>query len=135
MLAVMSRTPPSRVQKKCPYCSSSDIITDITAGDEICRSCATVLAERVICEEAEWRSYENDDRGSRDLARCGGKSGGLADLEESVILGGKSSFRKALTRAHISHSNSGLDIKMSENTSQVYDLCARLELPPCVSVS
>ena len=33
----------------CPYCRSTDIVTDYAAGDEICRTCAAVINERLVC--------------------------------------------------------------------------------------
>ena len=119
----------------CPYCRSTDIVTDYAAGDEICRSCAAVINERLVCDEAEWRDYENDDRGARDMARCGGKGDSADSLESSVILGGSAAMRKSLTRTHLSSSAGGMDIKVAENTSQIHELAARLGLTESVSVS
>ena len=31
---------------RCPYCYSTDIVTDFAAGDEICRSCAGVISKK-----------------------------------------------------------------------------------------
>jgi transcription initiation factor TFIIIB Brf1 subunit/transcription initiation factor TFIIB len=124
-----------KAAKKCPFCGSGDIITDYTAGDEICRSCASVVSERLVCDEAEWRAYENDDRGQREQARCGGKGDSGDALESSVMLGGKASLRKSLSRTHMSSSNISVDLKVAENTSQIHDLCTRLGLSQSVSVS
>lgn len=118
----------------CPFCKSTDIITDYSAGDEICRSCAAVITERLVCTEAEWRDYDNDDRGGRDQARCGGATNTGDALQESVILGGNSTLRKSLTRAYMSSSIGGIDIKLADNTAQIHELSAKLDLSESVSV-
>ena len=131
LVAVMTR-PTTRAI--CPFCKSTDIVTDFSAGDEICRSYAAVITERLVCADAEWRDYDNDDRGGPDLARCGGKGSTGDALEESVILGGNSSIRKSLTRAYLSSSAGGLDVKLAENTAQIHELCSKLSLSESVSV-
>ena len=118
----------------CPYCKSTDIVTDFSAGDEICRSCAAVITERLVCADAEWRDYDNDDRGGASQARCGGKGSTGDVLEESVILGGNSSMRKSLTRAYLSSSAGGMDVKLAENTAQIHELCSKLSVSESVSV-
>ena len=46
---VMART--------CPSCSATDIVTDYSAGDVICRSCGLVIGDHVIDDQIEWRTF------------------------------------------------------------------------------
>lgn len=118
----------------CPYCKGTDIITDFSAGDEICRSCAAVVTERLLCSEAEWRDYDNDDRGTQDLARCGGKGSSGDTLEESIMLGGNTALRKSLTRTYLASSSGGRDVRLAESTSNIHEICSKLSLSESVSV-
>ncbi|KAG5178789.1 hypothetical protein JKP88DRAFT_328511 [Tribonema minus] len=56
----------------CPECRSRDIVIDFGAGDIICRGCGLVVADRMIEDTAEWRTYADDDRNKGDPSRCSG---------------------------------------------------------------
>lgn len=49
--------PPS---DKCKYHPNGYLVVDISSGNLVCDQCGVVAADRVISEEAEWRSFGND---------------------------------------------------------------------------
>eukprot|EP00608_Synchroma_pusillum_P005610 CAMPEP_0198431888 /NCGR_PEP_ID=MMETSP1452-20131203/20885_1 /TAXON_ID=1181717 /ORGANISM="Synchroma pusillum, Strain CCMP3072" /LENGTH=104 /DNA_ID=CAMNT_0044152359 /DNA_START=1 /DNA_END=312 /DNA_ORIENTATION=+ len=53
----------------CTSCGSWDVVTDLAAGDVVCRGCGLVLGERCINDEPEWRNLA-DDRGGADPCRA-----------------------------------------------------------------
>ena len=62
---LQSQTPQER---KCPECSSVDIVNDVTKGTSICASCGLVL-DIVITRGPEWRAYNSRELAAR--ARTG----------------------------------------------------------------
>jgi len=56
--------------KRCPSCSSANIIFDSEKGEEVCNNCGLILEENVIDPRQEWRAFDSDQMNSR--ARTGG---------------------------------------------------------------
>ncbi len=44
---------------RCPYCGSTDVIFDPDTHEYVCRSCGSVIADRVIDRGYEYRLYDN----------------------------------------------------------------------------
>ncbi|GAM22563.1 hypothetical protein SAMD00019534_057380, partial [Acytostelium subglobosum LB1] len=67
----------------CPACrqENSDIIEDMARGELICRDCGFILEERTISEDAEWRSFDDDDI---DRSRVGAATNPLL-LEDELF--------------------------------------------------
>ena len=55
--------------KKCPSCSSTDLIFDNERGEMICNNCGLVIEENVTDTGPEWRAFDADQRNAR--ARTG----------------------------------------------------------------
>lgn len=58
----------------CPYCREDppNLIDEYSSGDTICGSCGLVMAEHVIDERAEWRTFSTgDDSSKADPNRVG----------------------------------------------------------------
>ena len=121
----------------CPYCNSSDIITDTSVGDEICRSCAAVIGERLISSDAEWREYDNDDRGSSvSLARASRPTADGDDSQTTYILpGSNAALSKNLTKYHMKVSFSNSDLRVVEFMRNLNDIASKLNLSERISVS
>ncbi len=69
--SVLKESVPKRSNevKKCPSCSSLDIIFDNERGEYICNNCGLVIEENVTDEGPEWRAFDSDQRNAR--ARTG----------------------------------------------------------------
>ncbi|MBT3866013.1 transcription initiation factor IIB [Candidatus Woesearchaeota archaeon] len=51
--------------KKCPECSSTNLIADKDRGELVCKDCGLVLEERMVDFGQEWREFENDQEKRR----------------------------------------------------------------------
>ena len=89
--------PMQGLDEHCTRCLSFDIVQDTSAGDIVCRDCGEIQASRIIDASAEWREFDDDDRGSKGSAsrssctveRFGSSStfftGGLSDAARSSL--------------------------------------------------
>ncbi|KAH0607230.1 uncharacterized protein H6S33_003218 [Morchella sextelata] len=61
------------VKVVCPYCREDppNLIEEYSCGDTICGSCGLVMADHMIDERAEWRTFSNDDSSKADPNRVG----------------------------------------------------------------
>ena len=126
--------PLALIRSRCNLCRGDDIVCDSVTGDKICRDCGHVLASRMINEEAEWRTFVNDDRGNSD----GGARSSLRsnDDETTMFLGGSKADRDMLQRTqNRGSSQSRKDIRILEQLSSVAELCFKLGLSDVVTVS
>lgn len=57
------------LESQCTDCGSVDVVTDLSAGDVVCRDCGMILGERIIDDTPEWRTFANDDRGGDPAAK------------------------------------------------------------------
>ena len=85
-------------QEPCVRCSSVDIVSDTAAGDILCRNCGEIQVSRVIDNTAEWREFDDDDKGSGGsvarssctVERFGSSStcftGGLSEAARQALL-------------------------------------------------
>ena len=44
----------------CPGCGENQFIEDYQSGDRICTSCGRVVAQNLLSEEPEWRTYKEE---------------------------------------------------------------------------
>lgn len=113
----------------CQYCGGNDVVTDYAAGDVVCRGCGSVLGERLMSEEAEWRDYEDDDRGgSSDAARAS-----YSD-SSTYIVGGDRALRKSLNRANMAAIVGRSDVRIGDSATHLTDFAAKLGLSERISV-
>jgi len=50
----------------CEYCKAvGEFVADSSSGDYICRECGSVQSEHITDDRAEWKHYEDDDRGDQ----------------------------------------------------------------------
>lgn len=121
------------LQSRCELCKGSDVVTDSITGDKVCRNCGHVLASRMINEEAEWRTFVNDDRANGiGGARCSVRY----DEETSIFVGGSKADREMLQRTQNRGStNAKRDAKITEHLGHVAELCFKLGLNDAVAVS
>eukprot|EP01041_Mallomonas_annulata_P007359 gene7359-15026_t len=113
---------------QCPYCNSTDVVTDHAAGDIICRDCATIITDRIIENDAEWRVYADDDRGNKaSSARAESRSDDTG-LQRTQLIGGKSVLRKALTKSHMETAFTKNESSTVANMSLLMNLGCRLGL-------
>jgi transcription initiation factor TFIIIB Brf1 subunit/transcription initiation factor TFIIB len=122
------------MQSRCDLCKGSDVVADSITGDKVCRACGHVLASRMINEEAEWRTFVNDDRSNGDGgARCSMR---FDDEETSVFVGGSKADREMLQRTQSrGSSHAKRDAKILEHLGHVSELSFKLGLNDAVSVS
>ncbi len=119
----------------CNHCLSSDLVTDYAAGDIICRNCATVICDRVIETDAEWRVYADDDRGNSLSGARAEKQSDNTGLQRTMLVGGSTATRKALTKSHMESSLTKIESNIIENMSIMVNLGSRLGLPIRATVS
>lgn len=67
----------------CSDCGSTDVVTDLSAGDVVCRACGLILGERIIDDTPEWRTFANDDRGGDPAAKS--RVGEAADARLDAV--------------------------------------------------
>mmetsp|Transcript_20355 Transcript_20355/g.29235 ORF Transcript_20355/g.29235 Transcript_20355/m.29235 type:complete len:140 (-) Transcript_20355:929-1348(-) len=117
----------------CRHCNSSDIITDNCTGDVVCRECGTVLGDRLLSSEAEWRDYRNDDRGNSESAARASMSTADDDDQTTVFVGGDKSQCEKLNRIQLSTS-SKKEMRIAERLGEVAELCFKLSLPDVITI-
>ena len=57
-----------QLNEPCSRCKSLDIVSDTAAGDILCRNCGEIQVSRIIDCSAEWREFDEDDRGNSGSA-------------------------------------------------------------------
>lgn len=68
----------------CPSCRTSppDLEENFAAGDLVCRSCGTIVGDRIIDTRSEWRTFTNESGGAGDdPSRVGGPTNPLLDTD------------------------------------------------------
>ena len=128
---------PSRkpLHSKCPYCGSSEIVTDISAGDIICTCCAMIVGDKIIDDSAEWRCYSNDDGGSsQSSARTSGVSDSFSQVR-TIMTGGDLETRQMLQRCSSKTVYNKLEAKVMEYVGHLNNIGLRLGLNNAITVS
>ena len=118
--------------KKCDHCQGDDLISDHSTGDIVCRSCGTVLGDRFISDEAEWRDYE--DRKGTDGSRSSMLIIAEDEMEHRVFSGGNKEDRDLLNRLQSSE-YSKKELKMFDSFNNLEQLTFKLGLSDTVTVS
>ena len=126
---------------KCPECSSRNLLKDLTKGELCCEDCGLVVAENLVDQGAEWRTFTADQ--SDNQSRTGAPASVLfhdkglsTDIEWSNRdFAGKSisarqrgqlyRMRKWQRRARV---NSSFDRNMSSALSEITRLGAQMGL-------
>jgi len=88
----------------CPHCGASDIA--YKDGELVCRSCGTVLEDRVIDTGPEWRVFEAVEK-----ARAGPPQANPNGLGSTIQLSLSERFREKLRRLVVLHSRISTDIE------------------------
>eukprot|EP01083_Nonionella_stella_P127175 385249_1 len=70
------------LEPKCTECKTSVVVEDTREGHYVCTTCGTIIGNRIISDQSEWRSF--DDSTGPDPNRVGGPSNPL--LGESATL-------------------------------------------------
>jgi len=83
---------------RCFRCSSTDLVTDVKAGDIICRSCGEVQSDRLIDARSEVLYYAEDSSNKVREARSSGKESD-ASSSSTIFVGGNEKVREALNRS------------------------------------
>eukprot|EP00762_Andalucia_godoyi_P003768 ANDGO_08592.mRNA.1 Transcription initiation factor IIB len=97
---------------RCLVCNGMDVVEDFKQGDLICRNCGAVLQERIVSEDAEYRSFENDAKSQEKIRVSSiGHRDKLLDNGGYVtqIVGGKEGFGAGLAKIHRSVMSSAFD--------------------------
>lgn len=97
---------------RCPECHGIDLVIDYSAGDNICRGCGFIVADRIIDERNEMRQFCNDAASQARLDRVGD----VARPGESCLsteIGGTDAKSTQLRKLHF-HSESS---SSSSNTT------------------
>jgi len=89
----------------CPHCGSSDIAYE--DGELVCRSCGTVIQDRVIDMGPEWRGFEAVER-----ARAGPPQANPNGLGGTIQLTLPERFREKLRRLVVLHARISTDIEI-----------------------
>ncbi len=106
---------------KCPYCGSSDIA--YVDGELVCRSCGTVIEDRVFDTGPEWRGFEAVER-----ARAGPPQANPNGLGSTIQLRLPERLREKLRRLAVLHSRLRTDIE-SELRRELMRQASILDLP------
>ena len=121
--------------KCCNRCSGSDIITDVTRGDALCRSCGEVIISRIIDESSEWTIYSNDDKERGDSAMRASRSGKeTVWSNQTTFQGGTVAQRAVLQRAQF-FSEDKTTVKAAAHLEEVSHIASKLDLPSYITVS
>jgi transcription initiation factor TFIIB len=105
----------------CPHCGSSDIAYE--GGELVCRSCGTVLEDRVIDTGPEWRGFEAVEK-----ARTGPPQANPNGLGSTIQLSLSERFREKLRRLAVMHSRIKTDIE-NELRRELMRQATILDLP------
>jgi transcription initiation factor TFIIB len=119
--------------RKCDSCQSDDLISDHCTGDLVCRSCGTVLGDRLVSDEAEWRDYD-DKAGDSSAARSSMLVIDGDEMEHRLFSGGNKEDRDLLNRIQ----NSGYskkEMKMFDSYNNLGQLTFKLGLSDTLTVS
>lgn len=82
----------------CPHCKLDppDLVED--NADTICAMCGTVLAERLVSYESEWRTFNSDEKGGDDPSRVGETENDLLFGNAGTTIGGRGANMSKETR-------------------------------------
>lgn len=87
----------------CYRCKSTDVITDIKAGDVICRSCGEIQSDRIIDNSNEERQYLDEDSSKKHESRTSGiPDSSLASTDTMFVSGSgrvENSYCSSLNRS------------------------------------
>lgn len=111
------------------------LLTDDHTGDLLCSKCGYVVDERMICDEAEWRNFEDDSNAMKHLkSRVGGNENPFlsddANLGTIVQITGnderQSAYGGTIKNAYKKLS---VDRALSVAFSRISEMCDRMNLP------
>ena len=64
----MGETIMSTKNRKCPRCSSENLIRDLEVGEEVCGNCGLVVSDDIVNTGPEWRAFTSAEKNSRPRA-------------------------------------------------------------------
>lgn len=115
------------------------LVTDDHTGDLLCSICGYVIDERIICNEAEWRNFEDDSNAAKYLkSRVGGNEnpflGDNTNLGTIVQITGnderQSNYGESIKNAYKKRS---VDRALTVAFSRIAEMCDRMQLPEAVA--
>lgn len=113
--------------RQCPQCGSTDILEDHAQGAAVCTNCGVVVADRLIDEDAEWRTFDDD---TKDKCRVGGPTNILLPETMTTMIGfSKDSKNRALARTNARASSTTADKNLLSGFAEILDMASRLGLP------
>mmetsp|Transcript_20825 Transcript_20825/g.30141 ORF Transcript_20825/g.30141 Transcript_20825/m.30141 type:complete len:356 (-) Transcript_20825:121-1188(-) len=117
----------------CTSCKSADIVTDYGSGDTVCRCCGLILAERLLDEGAEWRTFTLEEP-QTDPVRIGSaydnffSDGGL----NTTIAGGKETQREQLQKTQNIVNRDPRDQRLLKLFERLQEMVDALQVPHSV---
>jgi len=121
--------------KICPHCSDPDLVTNSSAGDVICRGCASVASERIIDTEAEWRNYDNEDGGNISSAARSSGQADADDLGTIMMTGGDSVTRNLFMELSSNNAHDRKEGRIVKNLANISNICAKIGASSSIMVS
>jgi transcription initiation factor TFIIIB Brf1 subunit/transcription initiation factor TFIIB len=119
----------------CTRCSGTDVVSDTSAGDIVCRNCGEIQVSRVIDSSAEWRDYDEDDRNSRGSAARSSCTVDRFGSTSTYFAGGLSNdARDKLAKTQIEATDKR-ELKMMKTAEIIDDIGAKLNLTRRILVS
>ena len=111
----------------CFRCNGTDIITDYSEGDVICRSCGEIVGTRIIDEAIDWRQVsKNEAYDCEDYARCSTMK--VDDFAATTLVGNSTMLNRSLKCAVKSVSYTKEDIAIITPVRSIYDYCTKLKI-------
>lgn len=123
----------------CKRHPNAYLVTDDHTGDLLCSSCGYVIDERMICDEAEWRNFEDDSNAVKNLkSRVGGNENPFlsddANLGSIVQITGnderQTTYGESIKNAYKKQS---VDRALSVAFLRISEMCDRMQLPDGVA--
>ncbi|KAH7827605.1 Transcription initiation factor IIB [Monocercomonoides exilis] len=130
---------PTRYSYYCPDCDEYDppVKEDHRSGDVVCKQCGLVLAEKIIDQYSEWRTFANDDNPGESMDRVGGPiddrlmGGGMSTVIGNRDYHGKTvskDMTNMMYRVHASGAMSAFDRSLTAAFQAVSRMGDRMEL-------
>ncbi|KJE92366.1 transcription initiation factor IIB [Capsaspora owczarzaki ATCC 30864] len=130
--------PELREETMCPECRRpTEILESHQTGDYVCTACGTVVGDRLIDFNSEWRTFANDKGEEHgDPSRIGSAVNPLLNGSDltTTMAQGFNAESKAISRAHAKTTANQIDRQLQKAFRLIGDFGERMHLPSNITL-
>ena len=128
--------PRPYIMESCWRCRSHQVITNVSAGDLVCRDCGEIQAERMVDDGQEWRDMAEDDGNDSSRARASAFADEWgANASSTYFDGGPSKEAVQMMKKCQILSSSKVDRRMVQVAECISDMGSKLRLTRGIMVT